>query len=147
MKSKGEFSTFAYLCMGGKVKHQWSYNTRKRRVPKGLIYSYNIPCNKENQEEYNIDTRDIMWNENSRDTADIFIEEEKISKFLSLLKKDEQSIVRYLVSGFNQREMANKLDTSQQMVGQKVKNIRRKWGEYNEKGYITEIKRGRKPRK
>ena len=142
--TKGEFSTFAYKCMKNKISHQWSYDARKRRIPKDLIYSYNTSYDKEKQEWRNSEAMYTIWNKNGRDTADIFIEEEKISKFLSLLKEEEQLIVKYLVSGFIHREIANKIGVTEQAVSQRVRYIRRKWNEYNEKGYIVKKKRGRK---
>lgn len=142
--SRGIFSSFAYECIKSEIYHQWSYDTRERRIPSSLIYSYNTSYDKESQEWRNFGLIDMMWNINSRDTADIVIEEEKNLKFLSLLKEDEQLIVKYLVSGFLHGEIADRINVSRQAVSQKVRYIRKKWSEYNEKGYITKQKRGRK---
>ena len=149
--SKGIFSSFAYKCMTSEMYHQWSYDARKCRIPKKIIYSYNHFHNVENNEQVvNTDLTSFEWNKNNnhnRDVADIITEKEKISKFLPLLKEEEWSIVKYLVSGFNQQEIADKFNISHQAVSEKIKNIRIKWQEYSEKGYITKKKRKKRVNK
>ena len=138
--TKGKFSTFAYKYMKTEIVHQIDLDTRKNKIPKNLIYSYDNVINTNPKVTF----ISMLFDRYDENAIDAFISEENFRQFYLLLKKEEQFIINHFANGYNGTEVANKMDITSQRVYQRIKDIRRKWKEYNEKGYIIKRKRGRK---
>jgi RNA polymerase sigma factor (sigma-70 family) len=139
--TKGKFSTLAYKYMETEILRQIDLNTRKNKIPKALIYSYSANITNKKQSNALIS---ILFNKHSEDMIDTFITEENFHQFYLLLGEKERLIIDYLVSGYSRIEIASKLGVTPQRIRQRIKGVKIKWKEYNEKGYVTKKKRGRK---
>lgn len=125
-KLKEKFSTYAYRCINNEVYTYHTYLNRKKSIPEDIIYSYNITAN-ENTKELIIDTVFQC----SNNDINYILENVVFEKFLTTLKDKERLIVKHLKNELTQQEIARKLNISQQAISLNIKNIRKKWTEFN----------------
>lgn len=103
---KSAFSTLAYQCMENEVKGYWALITAEKRIP----------------EEQIVSTEALLGED--RLYYDKYNDNINYSFLLSLLTDRERTIVEYTVNGLTQKQIADKLDITQQSVSLIIKNIR-----------------------
>ena len=121
---KGEFSTLAYRCMERELYTQWNSMQKKSVIPHDIIYSYNCRFgNCDNQDDYIENIVDLS----SNDTIEYAIIS---SEFANSLTDKEAVIVRLLMNGMTQNDIAGELGCKRRNVGYHIGQIRKKLNEY-----------------
>lgn len=138
-ESKGKFSTLAFKCMDGEMSTHYTYLKRKKFIPENLIFSYNETANEDVSESI-VDA--ILPDNNDR--IGYSLENIDFDCFINLLKDKERQIIEHLIKGFNQKEIAEIMNMTQQAVSLNIKSIKRDWKEYSDKGHIVKRKRKRR---
>ena len=124
-ETKGKFSTFAFKCMNNEYENYVSHLNIKSCIPKKMIMSYDIPINDNSEMTIgNLLSDDF-------DTAEHVIWGITYSEFLSLLNKEEKTILNYIKFGLNQNQIGKKINKTQQFVSYAIKGIRNKWERFN----------------
>ena len=117
---KGKFSTFAFKCMSNELGSYFNHMKTQRAIPEALIFSYDAPIN---------DSGDCLLETfpTKYSIQDAVMNNIMIKKFKNALDKNEENIVRLLVSGMNQCEIARYLKCSRQNINRYTARIRNKW--------------------
>lgn len=125
--SSGEFSTIAFRCMDAELKDYYKYINREKRIPDDMILSYDAPKGGEDSDD----------NGNYLDTFsanhcvhDIVVSGIMSDILMNLLSDKEQVIVKLLVNGMNQCNIAEHIDCKRQTVKYYIMQIRKKWSTY-----------------
>lgn len=103
---KGAFSTLAFECMENEVKGHWTLLKADKRIP----------------EEQIVSTEALLGDD--RLYHDKYNDKINYSFLLSLLTDRERTIVECTINGLTQKQIADKLDLSQQSISLIIKNIR-----------------------
>lgn len=129
--TKGEFSTLAFECMRNYFKNHLGYINKKGAIPQNQLMSYNacLVDVLDGEADESFINSVILGSE--FDVSEFVIGDIIHFQFLNLLKDRERVIVKLLESGLNQRQIAEKINVSQQIVSFNVKNIRKKWLIFN----------------
>lgn len=138
-ESKGRFSTLAFKCMDREIGIYYTYLKRKTFVPENLVFSYNETANEDVSESI-IDA--VIPDNNDR--IGYSLENIDFDCFMDLLKDKERQIIKCLKRGFNQKEIAETMNMTQQAVSLNIKSIKQDWREYSDKGHIIKRKRKRR---
>lgn len=138
-ESKGKFSTLAFKCMDREMGIYYTYLKRKTFIPENLVFSYNETANEDVSESI----VDAVLPDNN-DRIGYSLENIDFNCFMGLLKDKERQIIKCLKRGFNQKEIAEMMNMTQQAVSLNIKSIKRDWKEYNDKGRIIKRKRKRR---
>lgn len=114
-ENKGKFSTIAYKCMENEVKMSWINNTRKHIVPKDIISSY--------------DGNDYLLVNyvNTYSVHDIVASNIILKNFLNMLTEKERIIIKLLILGLTQSEIARRINCTRQCVSHYIQKVRKKW--------------------
>lgn len=118
-ENKSKFSTIAYRCMENEVKMYWTSNTRKHIVPKDMVSSY--------------DGNDYLLVNytNTHSVHDIVASNIILRKFLNTLTEKEKIIVKLLIIGLTQSEIAIRINCTRQGVSHYIQKIRKRWIMYS----------------
>lgn len=128
-KSKGEFSTFAYICMTDEVINDIRMNKRKRRtLPESfeIIYLDAPLCNKSDDITSTVIVRDIIPSQEVNVDRN-YEGKETYKMLLSLLNDKEYKIVQYKLMGLTNEQIARKMRCSAQNINYYIFKIKKKW--------------------
>lgn len=119
-ESKGKFSTIAYCCMSNILKQHYRYINRQRVIPEDKILSYNAQLNDDIDGSY-IDTiTDDCC------VHDMIIDGITTESIMNTLNDREKNIVKLLIDGMKQHEIASILGCSRQNISYCVQQMRKK---------------------
>lgn len=124
---KGEFSTIAFRCMENELNMQIRYENRMFRIPSDMLLSYDAPKDNDNAENNGSFLDGFA---DSCSVHDTVIGEMMSALLMNLLSEKQQQIVRWLMDGKKQDEIAEALLCSQQSVSYYIKQIRKTWIAY-----------------
>ena len=111
--NKGEFSTIAFRCMENELYMFWRSLQKKSCIPNELVYSIDSE-EKSFKEPFDFCHFDKL-------EYDIMIEELK-----DILNDNEMKIIKMLLDGEIQSEIAEKMGCKRQNVGYYIKQIKKK---------------------
>ena len=132
-ENKGNFSTFAYICMLNELRLYWKNSQRKSVIPDALIMSYDVSGNDvlPNSEWKNNISNSLLDNfADKYTTHDIAVGNIISNMFIDTLTEKEKNIVKLIVNGYNQTETAEILNCTRQDINNRVKIIRKKLVHY-----------------
>lgn len=133
-ESKGKFSTFAFHCMKNELCMYWRHGQRQSAIPDNMVLSYGATIsNSDNDSEGSYGNTFLDYFADKNFTDEIVISEIMSNVLLDVLNEKEKRIVELLVDGFNQTDIANKLNCSRQNVNHYIKQINKKWSAYSTK--------------
>jgi RNA polymerase sigma factor (sigma-70 family) len=126
-ESKGEFSTFAYNCMKNELYKYWNSLRSKRIIPNEMIYSYDALRTSEDS-----DVKDNYVNVIADNNLIDYIIESDILKneLFDLLSEKDKIVADLLINGMIYEDIAAQMNCTRQMVGYRVKRIRKKCADY-----------------
>lgn len=132
-ESKGKFSYFAYCCMNNELKEYYRHIKQQRAIPNKAILSYDnfMP----NKEGFEVDLLEILSDDYS--VQDMVINDITTNEFIQRLDDRQKLIVKLLMEGITQTEIASYLNCTIQNIHRIVMIIRKKWTTYtNKQGYM-----------
>ena len=122
----GEFSTYAYKCIGNEVNHYLRCNVNgKTKIPIKELISYDVNIL---EDDGNESIADRIYNNNDIE-EDIIISIDYLS-FITLLNEKEQLVIEHLQDGLKQCQIAKEIGCTQQNISLTVKKIKEKWLKY-----------------
>lgn len=121
-ENKGKFSTLAFKCMNNELCSYFNHIKTQHVIPEALIFSYDAPIN---------DTGDCLLDvfPTKYSIQDTVMNNIMIGKFKNSLDKNEENIVKLLISGVTQSEIARCLNCSRQNINRYIAKIRKKWNQ------------------
>lgn len=126
-KDRCKFSTFAWERMNSRLKNYWKYKHKKSKILDNLILSYNTPLKKKG-----IKTDESYFSILPDDSSlqDTTVSNMFCLMFLNILTDKERMIVKFLVEGKTQEDIADILHCQQSNISQYVTRIKNKWSDY-----------------
>ena len=119
--AKGEFSRIENV-----MKDHWKLSSNKKRIPEELISSYNVP-----KDEENVNGDSFMDDITDGYSLQDMVESELLcSTLMNLLNGKEQKVIKYILQGYTQREIADIMNFKQPYVAQIKNSIKQKWKKY-----------------
>lgn len=129
-QDKGKFSTVAYRCMENELYKYWNSLRSKRITPDEMIYSYDalrIGEDFDVQDNYLNTIADNCY-------VDDIVESDILKNTLfNLLNEKDQMVAELLINGMIYEDIAAQLKCTKQMVGYRVKRIRKQCAAYLDK--------------
>lgn len=125
-ESKGSFSTFAYMRMRWMLGWHLQHEGRISKIPDNQVFSYNRPINSESKTFFFEMIGDNFSTDNS------MIDDIALNGFVDTLSDKESEVIKLLLDGKSQVDIANMMGVKKQSIGYYVYRIRDKWKEYNE---------------
>ena len=125
-KSKGSFSTIAYMRMRWMFDWYLQHEGRASKIPDSEVFSYNRPTNSESKTFF----FEVIGDNFSTDNS--MIDDIALNSFVDTLSEKENEVIKLLLDGKSQVDIANMMGVKKQNVGYYVSTIRKKWKEYNE---------------
>lgn len=124
-QEKGEFSTFAYQCMGNELNNYYCKSNRKD-IPSELIISLDAP--KEVNDDSSIMYMDILKDDlNPYDDSLLNIQ---YNNMLKKLKSPEKEIIEYLKDGMTLESIAKKIGCTKSKVYRIRQKLKKQWSKY-----------------
>jgi RNA polymerase sigma factor (sigma-70 family) len=123
-EKKGEFSTIAYSCMRNMLSNHFRDTRRKRDIPKEMILYYDATYTSNDSENKNDYLNSLSCD---RSTYDIVSDNMIITTFFNMLNQKEKAIVKLLIIGLSQKEIAQKLQCKAYNIQHAVSKIRKKY--------------------
>lgn len=122
-RSKGRFSTFAYVCMRNEMILTWRKCNKKSSIPENLLYYYEAPS----VDDYGNSFEEELVDESSINAVDEGI---GVLEFMDTLNDKEKDIVKFLLCGMTHKEISGKMDCTRQNVSFSVKRIGEKLNKF-----------------
>lgn len=131
-KAKGyAFSTFAFSCMRNKTRNYLRNEKRKIENNENILsidYTY----------QYDLEGQPTTL-ENLLQDRTVQIEDSAVNKrlceqFSKTLNQRHKKVFKYMIMGYNQREIAHHINLTYARVNQIVKRIREKWIQFTSEG-------------
>ena len=108
------------------MKDHWKLSSNKKRIPEELISSYNVP-----KDEENVNGDSFMDDITDGYSLQDMVESELLcSTLMNLLNGKEQKVIKYILQGYTQREIADIMNFKQPYVAQIKNSIKQKWKKY-----------------
>jgi len=129
-ESKGAFTTVAFRCMRNEVFHYWDSMKKKSVIPNNMIFSYDVHISEVMNDTYEDKNSFLSILSNKNYTHDVAIGNIMINEFMEILTKEEKYLVKLLMIGVTQAEIAEKTNRSRQLINLYVMKIRKKLNNY-----------------
>lgn len=130
-ESKGAFTTVAFRCMRNEMFHYWDSMKKKSAIPNENLLYYDTFLHGKSGGHFENDNNSYLsiFSDNNY-THDTAIGNIIINEFMKTLKKEEIYLVKLLMIGITQAEIAEKTNRSRQLINLYVRNIRKKLNAY-----------------
>ena len=125
-ETKGSFSTIAYLRMQRMFGWYIQHEKRMSRIPDNQVFSYNKPVSR-GFDTFLFETISDNYSSDNGMIWDI-----ALSNFVDTLTEKESEVIKLLLDGKSQVDIANMIGVKKQNVGYYVSTIRKKWKKYND---------------
>ena len=126
-ENRGAFSTVAYHCMKNRLYKYWDRFKNKNMIPENIVVSYDAPMAEDDSIGLGY-YLDVLANSDS--TYDIVESNILKTELLNIFNGADRVVLDCIVNGETYREIAKRIGCTHQMIGLRVKRIRKKCAEY-----------------